>query len=185
MSDKTIPEPWLSFLRGIDNSLDSAVSFHCLGAFAIKLLYGLPRETADVDIMSAVVGGHYNELLALAGKNSPLHQKHKVYLDLVGSIATVPDDYEDRLISMSPTTFENVKLYVMEPHDIILSKLNRDSPKDIQDVEHLAKVADIDPRIIRDRYQQELRHNVIGPTERVDQTLELWIEVIAEHRSSR
>lgn len=185
MSDRTIPEPWLSFLREIDRSLESEVSFHCFGAFAITLLYGLPRETSDVDVISAVVGSHYDELTILAGKNSSLHKKHKVYLDLVGSIATVPDDYKHRLISISPTTFEKVKLKVMEAHDIILSKLNRDWPKDIQDVEHLAKVAEIDTQILRDRYQQELRHNVTGPPERSDQTLELWIEVIDEHRSSR
>jgi hypothetical protein len=85
MSNKTIPEPWLSFLREIDSSLESKVSFHCLGAFAITLLYGLPRETSDVDVISAVVGDHYGELMTLAGKNSELHKRHKVYLDLVGS----------------------------------------------------------------------------------------------------
>ena len=185
MSDKTIPEPWLSFLTEIDSSIESEVSFHCFGAFAITLLYGLPRATSDVDVMSAAVGNHYDELETLAGKNSALHKKHRVYLDLVGSIATVPDHYEHRLISISPTTFEKIKFYVMEIHDIILSKLNRNSPKDIQDVQHLAKVSEIDTQFLRERYQQELRHNVIGPPSRVDHTLEMWIEVIEEHRSSR
>ena len=181
----SIPEPWLSFLLDIDLSLESEVSFHCFGGFAITLLYGLPRETSDMDVMSAVVGSHYDELMTLAGNGSALHKKHRVYLDLVGSIATVPDDYEDRLVPRWATALTKVKLYVMEPYDIILSKLNRAAPKDIQDVEHLAKVAEIDTQILRERYQKELRHNVTGPPERVDQTLQLWIEIIDEHRESR
>ena len=183
MSDRIIPEPWLSFLREIDLSLKTDVTFHCFGAFAITLLYGLPRVTSDIDVMSAVVGEHYGKLVTLAGKNSPLHEKYAVYLDFVGSIATVPDDYKHRLISITPSPSEHVKLYVMEPHDIILSKLNRGAPKDIQDVEYLARVANIDTQVLRERYQNELRHNVIGPPERVDQTPEVWIEIINERRS--
>ena len=174
MPSKPIPEPWLSFLKEIDDSLESEVSFHCFGGFAITLLYGLPRETLDVDVMATVVRNDYDRLSSIAGKGSELYKKYKLYLDLVGAIATVPDDYEDRLIKID-SPLKKIRLSVMEPHDIVLSKLGRDAPKDIQDVEYLAKVAGLDTGLLKARYQKELRHNTIGPIERADGTLKYWI----------
>ena len=74
MPSKPIPEPWLSFLKEIDDSLESEVSFHCFGGFAITLLYGLPRETLDVDVMASVVRNDYDRLSSIAGKGSELYK---------------------------------------------------------------------------------------------------------------
>lgn len=179
MTNKPIPEPWLSFLQEIDDSLESDVSFHCFGGFAIDLLYGLPRGTVDLDIMATVVRDRYEELFALAGKGSAMHKKYKLYLDLVGAIAVVPDDYEERLIAIA-TTFKHIRLFVMEPHDIVLAKLGRNTSKDIQDVMYLAKVANLDTKLLRERYESELSHNVIGPQERAAGTLKYWINTVNE-----
>ncbi len=182
MANRPIPEPWLSFLQEIDDSLESEVSFHCFGGFAITLLYDLPRETSDIDIMATVVKSEYESLLKTAAEGSSLHKKHKVYLDLVGAIANVPDDYEGRLIKID-SPFAKIRLFVMEPHDIVLSKLGRNAPKDIQDVKYLANVADLNTDLLETRYQNELRHNMIGPIERADGTLRYWIRTINELRS--
>ncbi len=122
MPDNRVPEPWLTFLTEIDESLDSEVQFHCFGAFAIVCLFGLPRPTEDVDILSALVRNNYQELFELAGKGSALHEKYGIYLDLVGGIAVVPDDYAERLTDITPSKFVNIRLLVMEPHDIVLTK---------------------------------------------------------------
>lgn len=180
MPTKEIPEPWFSFLQEIDESLTSEVSFHCFGGFAIAMLYGLPRETSDVDVVAAVLRDSYEGLQTIAGKGSKLHQKYMIYLDLVGTIAVLPDNYDDRLIQVETSTFHSIRLLVMEPHDIILAKLGRDAPKDIQDVMYLAKVAEIDTDVLRSRYRSELYPYVIGPPGRSDQTLDYWIRVIEE-----
>jgi len=179
MPDNVIEEPWLSFLKEIDDSLESEISFHCFGAFAITVQFGLARETSDVDVMSGIVREHHDNLVALAGKDSLLHKKYRVYLDLVGAIATVPDDYEERLIPII-TPFKNIQFYVMEVHDIVLAKVCRDQPKDIQDVEYLARVANLDTELLKERYRSELQHKVIGPPERADGTFSYWISVIKE-----
>jgi hypothetical protein len=44
-----IREPWLSFLRNLDQALKETVEVHCLGGFALGVLWGLPRPTGDVD----------------------------------------------------------------------------------------------------------------------------------------
>ena len=129
--------------------------------------------------MAAVVRNEYDTLMSVAGKGSALHKKHKLYLDIVGAIATVPDDYEERLIKID-SPLKKIQLSVMEPHDIILSKLGRDAPKDIQDVEYLAKVANLDTDLLHARYEKELRHNIIGPLERADGALKYWIGTINE-----
>ncbi len=149
------------------------------------LQFDLPRETSDIDVVAAVVRDKYSELFELAGKGSPLHKKHKIYLDLVGAVATLPGDYEDRLIAITPSPFKHLRLYVMELHDIVLAKLNRDQPKDVQDVEYLARATDLDPDTLRERYETELRHNVIGPPERADGSLRYWIRSINEIQSSK
>lgn len=179
MSNNIVDEPWLSFLKEIDDSLESEVSFHCFGAFAITVQLGLPRQTADVDILSAVVRDQYQTLLELAGKESPLHKKHRVYLDLVGAIASVADDYEERLIHVT-TPLKRIRLYVMEVHDIVLTKLSRNQPKDIQDVEYIAKTVGLDTDLLGRRYESELRHNIIGPPERADGTLAFWLQMIKD-----
>lgn len=180
MPTRDIPEPWMSFLNEIDKSLTGSVSFHCFGGFAITMLYSLPRETSDVDIVAAVVRDKHEELQAVAGKGSRLHGKHGIYLDLVGTIAVLPDGYDDRLIAIETSSFDNLRLFVMEPHDIILAKLGRDAPKDVQDVMYLAKVAEIDTDLLRSRYRTELYPYVIGPPERSDRTLDYWIRMIEE-----
>ena len=180
MANKDIPEPWLSFLKEIDQSLESEIPFHCFGGFAITMLFGLPRETADMDVVGAVVRDQHDELQRIAGKGSSLHQKHKVNLDLVGTIAVLPDSYEDRLIPIETGFLNRIRLYSMEPHDIILAKLGRDAPKDNHDVRYLAKVAELDTELLRSRYRSELYPYVIGPPERSDRTLEHWIQMIEE-----
>lgn len=180
MKNKELPEPWNSFLLEVDGSLDADVVFHCFGGFAITMLFGLPRATEDVDIVGAVVREGREQLLSIAGKGSPLHVKHRLYLDLVGTIAVIPDEYESRLIPIKYDSFDHIKLFVMEPHDIILAKLGRDAPKDIHDVMYLAKVTKIDTAVLRSRYNAELSPYVIGPPDREARKLDYWIEMIEE-----
>jgi len=68
----------------------------------------------------------------------------------------------------------------MEPHDIVLSKISRDAPQDRADVSFLAKNANLDTHLLRQRYTAEIRPYLIGRISYVDQTLELWVEIIKE-----
>ena len=69
-----------------------------------------------------------------------------------------------------------VLLFALDPHDLALSKLARNSPGDREDIAHLARVVPLDPELLRRRYEQELRPIAIGDPRRLDETLELWIE---------
>jgi hypothetical protein len=91
--------------------------------------YGMPRSTADVDILSVVPHFDTQTVLALAGKASPLHAKHHVYLDLV-TVATYPDSFEDRVTHAFPGMFTHLRILTLDPYDLALSKLERNAPHD-------------------------------------------------------
>ena len=136
---------------------------------------GLARATADIDVLAVVPHSHGGRLVDLAGKESVLRQKHRIYLDVV-SVATAPEDYASRLAPLYPGLWRNLKLFVLEAHDLALTKLERNFERDRADVAHLARAGFLEASILRERYFRELRPYVIGRESWHDQTLALWLE---------
>lgn len=170
-----LPRPWSDFLADLDRLLPEPVQLHCLGGFVLIACYKIPRPTADIDCVAVVPQRQLETLLRLAGPESPLAKKLKIYFQY--SAATpLPDHYDARLIELFPGRFKNLRLFALDPYDLILSKLHRNSEKDRHDVGYLAKTLALDPGVLRERYQQELRPYVLGRSEWHDQTLEMWIE---------
>lgn len=177
MSTK-LPEPWLSFLTEIDESLIEATHFHCFGGFVVTAVYGLQRNTSDIDILTLVRGTA--AAIEIGRIGSELYKRYGLYVDPVG-IATLPENYEDRLSEVFPNTFKHLRLFALDPYDIALAKLERNTDIDREDVKHLARVVPFDLNVLRDRYYDELRV-YLGNPDREDLTLKLWIEMIEEER---
>ena len=91
-------------------------------------MYGFPRPTADVDVLSIVPGTQRAFVLESAGKGSPLHKKHRLYINCV-TVAAIPEDYEERLTEMFPGSFSRLRLLALDPYDIALTKLERNSQR--------------------------------------------------------
>jgi len=89
MAAKRLHEPWQSLLESLDRKLARPTELHCFGGFVVSEHYGLTRATADVDVLESR-GTDLATIARLAGKGSPLHAQHKVYVDVV-TIADVPD----------------------------------------------------------------------------------------------
>jgi hypothetical protein len=168
------PEPWRSFFAEVDSRLNEDVQLHCCGGFVVTQLYGVSRTTSDVDFLGAVpnVG---NDLTQIAGKGSALHRRHKVYLDAV-TVATPPENYEERLVAMFPRNWRRLRLFALEAHDLALSKLERNGERDRDDVQQLARAGHLRPEVLRERYYRELRPNLLAHEARHDSTLQLWLE---------
>jgi len=177
-----ISEPWKSFLTGIDSRMEEAVELHCLGGLVLTNVYGLRRTTADVDVVAITSISSSTNLIALAGKGSELHIRYGVYLDLVG-VAPLPEDYESRLTEIFPGAFKKIRLLALDPYDIALSKLERNTQRDRDDVKYLARTLPMDLRLLAQRYEEELKP-ILGNPERESLTLRLWIEAIEEERAS-
>jgi hypothetical protein len=172
------PEPWKSFLEDIDATLDRTIVLNCIGGFALAMLYALPRPTVDIDCLSVIPVEGTAPILSLAGEGSALHKQHGVYLQHVG-IVTVPEDYADRLIPIFPAALRRLRLFGLEAHDLALSKLERNSGRDREDVKFLARAGQLDLAVLESRYQAELRPYVAN-TDRHDLTVRLWLEMLSE-----
>ena len=169
------PEPWRSFLAEVDAHLTEDVHLHCCGGFVVTQLYSVARTTSDVDFL-AVIPNVQSQLTELAGKGSPLHRKHRLYLDFVTVLTAYPEDYEQRLVPMFPGNWRHLRLHALEAHDVALSKLERNFDRDRDDVQRLARAGHLSPETLKERYYRELRPNFPAHEARHDLTLKLWLE---------
>ena len=123
----------------------------CLGGFVVTQQYGIGRGTSDIDFLSVSAISAEDNLESLGGLGSTLHKKHRVYVQYVG-IATPPYDYADRLQVMFPeASWSKLRLFALDPQDLALSKLERNSDRDREEGEkrgllpgrypHLARTA--------------------------------------------
>lgn len=183
MAREAVPEPWRSFLSEIDQATTQDLILHCIGGFAVSVHYGLDRPTGDIDVVEVKPAGAKEWLARTAGRGSPLHRKHRVYLQIV-TVASVPDAYEGRLTEVFPGTFQRLRLLVLDPYDLVLSKLARNLDVDAEDAKYLAQSQRLDLGVLESRYKNELRPIIIGPLDRHDQTLRLWLEAIREERDN-
>jgi hypothetical protein len=181
MRPSEISEPWRSFLTDLDELAGRETHLECLGGFVLTQLYGLPRQTADLDSLSVTPNDQIKPLLSAAQRGSALQKKPCVYLDLV-RVARVPEDYESRLTEMFAGAFKHLRLYALDPYDLALAKLSRNIQRDRDDVKFLARTVPFDLAVLKRRYEEEMRIYVANP-QREDLTLQLWIEAIEEERT--
>ena len=174
----SLPSPWKGFLSDIDGMLNESLDLYCIGGFVFAHFYGLPRTTNDIDYYSAVPANL--NLDEVAGQDSPLHKKYGVWLHRV-TVVNLPEDYACRLIEMAPREFKNLRLFVPDPYDCILSKLERNTGKDRDDADYLFRSQELDAQVLHDRYEKELRP-YLANAERHDTTLRLWIEIFESPR---
>jgi len=170
-----LPSPWKEFLGELDTLLDEPIELHCIGGFAVVMGYGLPRGTNDLAYRTLVPYNRLNDLQRLAGPGSALARKHKVHTQHTG-VESMPENYEARLTELYAGRFKKIRLFIPDAYDLVLSKLSRNNGRDREDVEFLAKTKQLDPMVLRKRYEEELKPILIGPESRHDGTLEFWIE---------
>jgi hypothetical protein len=177
---KRPPEPWDAFLTDLDSAVNEPVRLDCIGGFVVTQLFGLGRATADIDVVELAPREAGQALMELGSRGSALHRKYQVYLDRV-TVARVPENYEDRLTEMFSGAYRFLHVMALDPYDLALSKLERNTQKDRDDVRFLARITPFDLAVLRDRYATELRWQ-LGVPEREDSTLELWTDAINEDR---
>jgi len=170
-----LPPPWRRFLSEVDGQLTGAVVLHCHGGFVAAQHYGLPRTTADLDYLAIAPGSAQGLIEKLGGRASLLTKKYGVYLQHF-PLTSAPESYEGRLTELFPGQFRCLRLLALDPYDLALSKLSRNTAIDRGDVEYLAKAVPLDPHVLRQRYQDELRPIMLGDPKVHDRTLDMWIE---------
>src|SRR4030088_249618 len=117
LPNKSIPEPWVSFLRELDSAVREEVRLDCMGGFVVTMVYGFSRSTADLDVLEIAPAAAGRCMLEIGMQGGPLHMKYKVYLDRVG-VAKVPENYEDRLTEIFPKALRHLRLLALDPYDL-------------------------------------------------------------------
>lgn len=174
-----LPAPWSDFLSELDNDLSQKVELHCIGGFVLTFVHGAQRATGDLDYISIAPKDAAGEVEKLAGRDSKLAKKHKVYFQLVGGLTDLPENYDERLVDLN-LGLQNLSLKVLEPYDLMLSKLTRNSPKDREDVKYLATKLKLSFRILYERFTTEMKPWVAN-LERHELTLtKVWREYFTE-----
>ena len=64
----------------------------------------------------------------------------------------------------------------LEVHDLALTKLERNIDRDRDDVEYLAKTGQLDPVVLKQRYHEEFRPNLVAHEIRCDTNLQVWLD---------
>lgn len=168
--------PWLEFLTEINDQLAAPIQLVCIGGFVVTNIHGFSRSTGDLDHIEC---SHEitHELQQIAGKGSRLNKKYGLYVDHVGFV-TMPYHFDERLLEV-PFDFENIKIFVPDLYDLVLSKLERNSPKDQADVQFLAHKYKLRFSILRARFDHEL--DFIPNRDRHVTTLNFWRDWFHDH----
>jgi hypothetical protein len=146
-----------------------------LGGFVVDVCYGIPRRTQDLDYIRIIPRDAAADLHKIAGEQSALAETYGLHIEHVG-VADLPASYTERLTEVFPGRFKHLRLLVLDPHDLALSKLTRNSPTDRDDVEHLAKQGLLKPDVLRSRYTDDFRQYIqTGDLKWHDKTLDMWI----------
>ena len=82
--NRSIPEPWLSFLRELDSAVHEEIRLDCMGGFVVTMVYGFSRQTGDLDVLQIAPWDAGRPMLELGMQGGALDKKHKFYLDHVG-----------------------------------------------------------------------------------------------------
>lgn len=178
--------PWKAFLRELDAALSAPVELVCLGGFVVALAYGAGRATSDIDVLSIRADGTDN-VEELAGLGSELHRRHRLYLQRVG-IATPPANYGARLRRLAGrASWRHLRLLVLDPVDLALTKVERNAEVDRRDVIELARAGWLEAATFRGRYSEEVAPYLLAHRARHDDTAESFarlIEAIASEQAT-
>ena len=129
------------------------LSIIIIGGAACILSYDVPRVTYDIDIVANI--------------KSNLFRKYGI--DVVSpGILNLSDDYKSRLIPVD-NGFKALTVFTLHAIDIILTKIGRGSPKDIEDCRYLMKNSNID-KILLINIFDDWKIDYIGSQDRLEAT---------------
>lgn len=155
------------FLTAVDAHLTCSATIIVLGGSAIAL-YGVAAGTIDIDTWET-------NLRPLEPAIARARKETGLAIPVVpAGVADVPYHAQDRL-RKEPTPWAHLQVFMLEPHDLALSKAVRGNESDLAAIEQLHRVAPLDLNTLVTRYLDEMGHAVGDPT-RIDTNFVLLIE---------
>jgi hypothetical protein len=136
------------------------VSLHVIGASALLLQTDYGRATKDGDVLetAALDGPTRTQLLALAGRDSKLAGKHRLYVEIVASalpfLPQRPLWHPHELIN---GRLQHLDLYMLDVVDVVVSKIFRFNANDRNDIGAMVGRDLVDHGRLLERFRLALR----------------------------
>lgn len=130
-----------AFLRAVDRAWRSPANartrLRIIGSTALMLQADYTRGTKDSDVLEtdALSKPTQESLLQIAGPGSVLHQRHKLYLDIVqNGLPFLPQTPSFHLLPELNGSLRQIEIEVLDIVDVVVSKLKRFSVHDQSDI---------------------------------------------------
>lgn len=112
----------------------------------------LVRQSMEADLIPVEHPERWNLIDGVLGELSPFHETFGYYADGVETnTATLPNDWQERLIEIENPNTNGIKGLCLEPHDMVISKLIAGREKDKVVAKALATAKLIDSEILYER----------------------------------
>jgi hypothetical protein len=152
-------EDLLRFIDAADAKIDFAapVDIYLVGGAALLLAYGSTYGTKDIDLIGREDDANLRRLAALFPERSGAGGALDFSLHHVNeAIPRLHPIYRQRARVIEPGRWLKLRVFVLDPMDLVLSKLQRFSPTDRRDIRHLCTAVhqEIDPAELARRLQE-------------------------------
>ena len=131
------------------------VLLRIIGSAALMLQTPYERATKDGDILeiASLTPEVKNQLLRLAGKDSTLHKKHRVYLEFVGpGFPFLPRQPQFHPVQDLNASLGHFTVEVLDAADVVVSKLARFHADDARDIEAMIDLERFDHTRLLERF---------------------------------
>lgn len=134
----------------------SKLTLRIIGSAALMLQTDYERGTKDSDVLetASLTGETKERLLKLAGQGSALHQRHKMYLDIVASgLPFLPQAPHYHPVADLNEMLRHFEVEVLDIVDVVVGKLKRFSANDRSDIRAMVDKELVDHARLIERFK--------------------------------
>lgn len=159
-----------AFLQSVDRYLTGRTRVVIIGGSAAALGHGASSTTSDLDTYNAITEELQNAV-ARAIEETGIHIPFSQ-----ATVADVPYNYGDRL-ERRLSELRHLEVWVLEKHDLVLSKTVRCYEHDLQQIVEIHRSARLSFDILVERFESEMS-NVMGDPGRIRSNFLIMVETV-------
>lgn len=145
------------FLHALDDCLEKDLAVCVIGGMAAVLGYHASVKTADMDAF-AITAGTFGDLMQ-AARLATKFTGIDILIDRA-SIASLPDNYEDRVRLVRGVRFRKLTIKVPDKYDLVLSKAVRSYDHDLEAIRSIHENHPLSEKTLAARYETDLRKTI-------------------------
>ncbi len=170
-----------NYLRTLDGKLKSKVDLVLLGGTALTITK--KRDfSLDIDFCYKTNDADFHGLALDVGKELGYElEKIDIHRDFDIGMLRIPD-YEENALEYKALKLKNINLKLLNPADIVISKLCRSAPKDINDIKKMLDDKEISVNDIRRRLTNLMRSQFVDYRAELDNKVTSFLESYAKRK---